>query len=664
MIEEKKGFFRAYAEVYEVFACVFIVVYGLILLFGIHPKLSVYAALAIFDLVLFLIASPFTDNWRKYMKLFEISIIMICASIPIQLSSMLAASTGKSLPTAIIIVFDLLVIFGGMVFYKYATPKNESLINAYNEKVNKQFIEESVPLDDDSIVLCYDSETGEPITLDVDARYVHMLVIGPTGCGKTSLAFTPMISQDIYNNRGVICIEPKSDLAEMVYAMCTDAGRTGYYFNPISPDCPRFNPLAGKEEDVIETTTTVFVMLAPDSIQYFKDITTNLLRKALMVLKRIEAAYTDYSTGISSRPATLLVLNDLICNTNGIGFQMVNELAALPTINKAEKKQNQDTKEWFINEYFSDRSKIYENASGVRMQVANLIQNKYLRKVLNPENGQSDINFDKILANGDCLSITTAMGDLRDLGSYLGYFIIFNLQSSIFRRPGTEYTRKPCYLYIDEAQKYLNYGFSDVLTMGRSYRVCCTIASQSRDLLVENAGDKAEYFLSNISANLRNVVLFPGISYKDADYYSKAFGKIVKTEIRTGETDQKFSLQSSLSGRVNAGTKSIQYSERETEEYSSSDLTYRTFNYVVYRILNKRTLQRAQKGYMTWIGEDFNERLKGIVRDYKTIQQRKLQAIEEEEYAKRVELYANFQRKNPNIHSKPKERKNISEYTA
>lgn len=51
-------------------------------------------------------------------------------------------------------------------------------------------------------------------------RFLHMLILGATGTGKTSQILIPMIHQDIQNHEiGVIVLEPKGDLAQKIKMM-------------------------------------------------------------------------------------------------------------------------------------------------------------------------------------------------------------------------------------------------------------------------------------------------------------------------------------------------------------------------------------------------------------------------------------------------------------
>lgn len=482
-----------------------------------------------------------------------------------------------------------------------------------------------------AIRLCKDKDTDDDIYISYKDRFLHMLIIGPTGCGKTSQVLMPMIWQDIQNiTAGLTVLEPKGDLAEKVYAMCKKVGRACLYFNPINPDCPTFNPLDGKEDDVIENITTTFNMLSPDSGTYFKDMTDNLLRKSLMVLKRLEAANIDPSTGISIRPATMIELSTLIHNPNGKGMAMVKDFLKIKC-SYIEKKQNEDTAAWFMDEYYPPKSKIYENTSGIRAQVTKIISNKYLRRVLNPENGKSDINLDDILANGGVLAISTAQGKLRQLGSYLGYFVILSIQSAVFKRPGTEFTRRPHYLYIDEFQKYSNPGFADMLTQGRSYRVASHLATQARSEIAMGGGRDGRNFVELVSANARNVVLFPGISPADAEYYSKEFGEETVVQLQKGTTTQKFNPLYGFK-EMNYPTESVREVEKQQAIYSVTDLIYKPFGEITYKIIKSSSVQIPRNGVVTWLPKELNDELEQMVLDYQEEQQYKTEQFERDEF--------------------------------
>lgn len=463
----------------------------------------------------------------------------------------------------------------------------------------------TVELKAGDIQLCVNIETKKPVILHNKDRYLHMLILGPTGSGKTSQTIIPMINQDMQNREaGITVLEPKGDLAEKVYAMAEHYGRKAVYFNPLLPDCPYFNPLYGAEEDVIENMATTFKMLNPDSPQFFLDMNDNLIRNAMKVLKRLYG-----------NKATLVELNRLITNSNGIGRKAVQQFSRLNAENEAIAKENMDISAYFLNDYFNEKSKTYEHCSGVRSQVAKLISNKYLRRVLNPPDGENDVDFDKYLSNGDVIAISTAQGKLRDLGRFLGYFIILQLQSSVFRRPGNENTRRAHYLYIDEFQVYSNPGFADMLTQGRSYRVASHLATQNRALIGMGAGQEGKDFVELVSTNARNVIIYPGGNAVDAKYYSDQFGEIIKKEVQKGVARQKFNPIKGIKP-LNYDTETMRETEKVEARFSASDLIYRPFGEITYCLIQNNSIDTPGVGKIQYIPKELNEKLDKMIEEY------------------------------------------------
>lgn len=454
------------------------------------------------------------------------------------------------------------------------------------------------------VILCKSITKKKKIILKGKDRFLHSLILGPTGSGKTSQTIIPMINQDMQNmSCGLTIIEPKGDLAEKVAAMGQHYGRPVVYFNPILDACPSFNPLYGKEEDVVENITTTFKMLNPDSSQYFQDMNEQLLRNALSLLKRLKG-----------NNATLIDLHRLISNTGGEGRKMVNSFAKLPAANVATTKENEDIANYFLGDYLVEKSKTYENCSGVRSQVSKLISNKFLRRVLNPENGQSDVDFSDHLAKGGVIAITTAQGKLRDLGKYLGYFIILNFQSAVFKRPGNEDTRKYHFLYIDEFQVYTNPGFADMLTQGRSYRVASHLATQNRALIGMGGGSDGDDFVELVSTNARNIIVYPGGNYNDAKYYSDQFGKVMQRTVQKGITRKKWSPIYGVQP-MDMPSESARVTEEYVERFRPDEIIQRPFGEITFAIIKDNTLQLPDVGEISYIPKELNSRLNRMVQE-------------------------------------------------
>lgn len=576
--------------------------------------------LLVINILLFSFIKDFLDDKIKKTGfiLFKASLIIFIFNILALIDKFLSkySSSGKSLKPMVLLLGIGATISIVAVFTNEKTK--ELLQNIYDKSLLEKLglSKESDVIKQGDAVICVNAETKKPVSIPFDDRFLHMLVLGPTGCGKTSQVLIPLINQDMQNEGyGITVIEPKGDLAEKIYAMAKHYNKEAIYFNPTLPDCPYFNPLYGPEDEVVENMATTFKMLNPDSPQFFQDMNETLIRKSLQVLKRLKG-----------NSATLVDLSTLIYNSQGQGKIMVNQFARLKTDTVEMAKENGETAAWFLSDYYNERSKTYEHCSGLRSQVSKITSNMHLRRVLNPPNGENDVNFEKVIEEGKILAISTAQGDLRDLGRFLGYFIILNFQSAVFKRPGNENTRRPHFLYIDEFQVYSNPGFADMLTQGRSYRVASHLATQNRALMAMGGGRDGKNFVELVSTNARNVIIFPGGNSSDAKYYSDEFGEVTETEYRTSISKAKFNPLYGIK-KVNYPNESISESEVTKARFSASDIIFKKFGEVTYRIVKNKTVQIPGAGMVSWIPKELNKKLDGMVEEYNEMQKAKLEAL-------------------------------------
>lgn len=527
----------------------------------------------------------------------------------------------RSSITTVMLVINFAIFIASFGFWK-----QDSIKEAYDLFLEKPLTdifnnEEDINVGD--AVIGVEMEKKKSVVLPLKDRYLHMLVLGPTGSGKTSQTIIPMINRDMQNPElGITVMEPKGDLAEKVWAMAKHYGRDVQYFNPIMPDCPYFNPFYGDEGDAIENMAMTFKMLNPDSPQFFLDMNENLVRKSLKVLKRLY-----------KNDATLLHLDTLIHNTGGGGEKMIMEFSKIPAMTESIGKENSDIALWFMGDYFTGAkgsktaTKTYEHCSGVRSQVSKLTSNQYLRRVLNPPPGHgSDVDFDKALENGTVITIATAQGKLRELGRFLGYFLILQLQSSVFRRPGNEFTRKGNMLYIDEFQVYTNPGFEDMLTQGRSYRVASHLATQSRTL-IGRGGQAGKDFLEVVSTNCRNVVVYPGGSPADNQYFAEYFGEIEEVRIDKGISRKKFSLFYDGAAK----TETMKETRETKALFSATDIQQRPFGQITYALMKNNSVQPPGVAEIEFIPRELNEILDNMVQEYNETQHQKQNQLLEDQ---------------------------------
>ena len=259
-----------------------------------------------------------------------------------------------------------------------------------------------------------------------------------------------------------------------------------------------------------------------------------------------------------------------------------------------------------------------------------MLSNRYVARVLNPPKDRDlkegeYIDFARILNDGGVLCMCSAQGKLREMGSYIGYFLILTLESFIFRREGNEFNRRGCSLYIDEFQKYANPGFEDILTQGRSYRVAAILATQNRAEIAGDGGQRGKKFQQVVDSNARNIVLLPGASNNDAKYYSESFGE---------EEYEKTRIKKSYPSYVPRLFALSEQRESESSEtatqalFSSTKLVYKPFGTVIARIIVNNNIQIPQEVQVSFLPRELQAKINEII-------------TEMEEESKRKKLEAN-----------------------
>lgn len=458
-------------------------------------------------------------------------------------------------------------------------------------------------------------DTGEYNIVPYKDRFLHTLVLGVTGCGKTSQSLLPMVAHDIQcPELGVVCLDPKGDFAEQVYALARINNRTDViYFNPILANCPYFNPLIGDIDSVSECLVTTFKKLENESQTFFANMDEMLMRRCIKVVKRVKGD-----------SATLDDINVLMSDANGEGKKMLTLLSEKPG-DDIELKENKEIISWFLNDYYTEISqekgknstKTYEQCSGVRNQVSKLLANSLVKKILCPtktidemEPGEY-LDFDGILKKGGVLAMSSAQGDLRELGTFIGFFLILSFESAVFRRPGDENTRRGVIFYVDEFQKYANEGYNDLLTMGRSYRVASVLATQTREGIKANSpGTEGQTLLETVSSNCRNKIIYPGCSYNDANYYSKEFGEYKKIKEKRSYS-KKRGIASSLD--MGSQSESISAEEKMTPMFYPVEIQQRPFGEAVTQVVRNNTVQKPCAVKLNFIPRELKNQVDSFI---------------------------------------------------
>lgn len=348
-----------------------------------------------------------------------------------------------------------------------------------------------------------------PVRWGGSDMFTHMLVVGPTRCGKTATILKPLIYQLLVLKAkgvplGLSVIEPKGDVAAMVNEMCFEMGIPCTHIDPMILNTAQFNPMEGEINAVAEATVIVLKGLFGKQDAFFATVQELSARNVTKLLKELHGDNIDIVD----------VMNTL--RDERVLAAKVAELKARDGMT--------DLVHFFESELLgSMKDKYRQFVIGLRAQLENVVSNDALRQIMT---GKSSFNIDEHYAKGGVLAVNTALGMLRTSGDAFGQFLIMHLQNGAFRRPGTEFTRIPHFLIVDEYSRYINPDVEIFLNLAAEYRVAGIFATQSLGQLeLESGKISAKGMKRAILGGCRNLVVFGGIKSEDAKDFAEEFGK-------------------------------------------------------------------------------------------------------------------------------------------
>lgn len=305
---------------------------------------------------------------------------------------------------------------------------------------------------------------------------------------------------------GLSVLDPKGEIIKDMKSICDVIGEEMIYIDPEEPDkTDSINVMQGDKHSVAEATVAVLKAMFGKQEAFFQTVQETSARNITLLLKEL---YGDrvYITHVleNLRNESVLKKNVQLLKQKGTDDELVD---------------------FFENELLNgkDAEKYRQLVIGLRAQLENITSNEYLRPIITRP---SSINLDDHFEKGGILGVNTALGLTGKAGDAFGQFIAMHLQLATFRRKGTERTRVPHYLIIDEYSRYINPDVERFLSIAAEYRVALIAAIQSLGQIeMESGMITAKAMKQAILTNCRNKIIFGGLSAPDAKELATELGK-------------------------------------------------------------------------------------------------------------------------------------------
>lgn len=480
------------------------------------------------------------------------------------------------------------------------------------------------------VIVGWDKKSNKPIILHEMSRFLHELVVGATGTGKTSTTILMRIIQDLVRiargkKLGICVLEPKGDLIRDIVNLAEKLKIPKEKIIIVDPTdlvrSTKFNPFIGPLEVAAETFRGVLDALAGDQDEFFKGQQSETASLYTMLGKiryqnmfniiHMQKMYTDprYLANMAEEVREWINVNlekseltkeekVLLERYERVVSYFENDILDYKTFKDKEQKIQ---KVLYPEGHKYEGKQVVENKkdkfiTGAKKYVNDICMNAMLSELMIPTEGEEPLDIDKFLRDGGILLVNTALGELEELSLSFGQFFIRQFQSSVFRRPPEENGAKriPIFFNIDEFPLYINQAFERLLTLGRSFKVGTLIAIQSLGQLETVVAGYDKVIMSNAS----NKTVFGRGVFEDNERFSKQFGEEYEVEESYNESTTPVSMPSPSWG--------IRYNTARAlaPRFSPTEIMEQEFKHFIVQMVDEdQTIRVPVQGYGKFINE-------------------------------------------------------------
>ena len=321
-----------------------------------------------------------------------------------------------------------------------------------------------------------------------------------------------------YRNMGITYLSAEHESVDKIAKVAENFHITVNIIDPSRNDSPGLNPFI--YSDPIKTGLAVssvlkglFMHTRPDTeLAYRENESIQIIENISILLKEI---YPLEHNGLLPNLEDVL---ELLTDFNLV-VDMVEKMKQIPEL--ADKYRI--LIRYFQNNFYPDSPNLLSSRRSVSTasaEIDNLLRYPGVKAILC--NRSNNLDYDKILANGEVTLVCTRRGDLGETAhKAFGLFFLLLMQQSILSRPGNDKNRIPHYLYIDDFPSYICKATEPIYTLYRKYNVATVLNSQN---LTQLKGDlstdpRGSYYKDLILANTVNKFIFGNALPEDAKWW-------------------------------------------------------------------------------------------------------------------------------------------------
>ena len=407
-----------------------------------------------------------------------------------------------------------LIVFG-LVDSVYGQGFRQAVVSKLKFRSSRISKDDRKEMQELGLFLGYTTDKGEPINVPYSLLLTHVLLLGSTGSGKTSL-MKLMLWQNVINGGGGIFIDGKMDYNDFqgFYNLCYSIGRHEdiYVISPGNPaQSNTYNPIING--DTQEIASRIISLLPQDAKAEFY---RNEGFKALVVLISAMKKLTD------------------VFNMTDLSILMSNENAILHLEKELITKYPNDTDTLQFSLYLDgyrengklNFTKLKGNISGTASKPFAFGMGDFA-EICNSYN--PDVNLLECIKNNKIVYVMLPTMNKPDASKEFGKIFMSDfrtvvgwLQQDLTLRP-----KIPYLVIMDEAGGYANENWDTLFQQCRSANISLVVSAQS----VANFNDVSKTFFSKIKENTLTSIFMKVQTKESKDEISDLIGEEFRTTI-------------------------------------------------------------------------------------------------------------------------------------
>ena len=430
--------------------------------------------------------------------------------------------------------------------------------------------------------------------LDLFNKYLGKMIISSSG------------GSHVYRDLGLTYMAPDIESINKLRAVADSYQLPYNIIDPNDPNSIGLNPFVF--EDPLKTAIAISSILkglfshASNEIKlsYMEDASVQAIENLSILLKEMYPRLND----------------GMIPNLEDLQYYLNDFDATEQLCRKLKESEDLAAKyssliKYFENNFYAtaaNRQDTQKYVTSAINQLDSLLRYPGVRSILC--NRSNNLNYDRALSNGELTFVCTRRGDLgKNIHAAFGLFFILLMQYSVLRRPGTESTRVPHFLYIDEFAPFIASCTEPLFTLYRKYKVAIILSVQN---LSQLGNPNQTNYRQTILSNCNNKIVFGNNSPEDNEWWSKEIGDKKEWMYTNAYDTEKGQYDPKL------GNIGFNYKAR----YTAGKIQSLKFKQCFYKIKNMSGKNEAGKGALDFLPSsasapkkiktfDFNKYLSG-----------------------------------------------------